>query len=62
VARAMMAHARNVVLCADSSKFDKLAPVRVASLSDVNTFVTDTGCSEVLRQMCQRDRVRVIDA
>jgi DeoR family glycerol-3-phosphate regulon repressor len=62
VARAMIAHARNVILCADSTKFDKLAPVRVASLSDVNTFVTDTGCSEVLRQMCQRERIRVVDS
>lgn len=62
VARAMIEHARNVILCADSTKFDKLAPVRVASLADVDTFVTDTGCSEVLRQMCQREKVRVVDA
>lgn len=62
VVRAMMKHARNVILCADSSKFQKIAPIRVADLSDVDIFVTDTGCSEVLRQMCQTARVRVIEA
>ncbi len=62
VARAMMAHARNVVLCADSSKFQKLAPVRIAGLEDVDVMVTDTRCSEVLRQMCQNARVRVVEA
>lgn len=62
VARAMIAHARNVILCADSSKFDRLAPVRIASLDDVNTLVTDTRCSEALRQICQAAKVRVVEA
>lgn len=62
VVRAMMKHARNVILCADSSKFQKMAPVRVADLADVDVLVTDIGCSEVLRQMCQNERVRVIEA
>lgn len=62
VARAMIKTARNVILCADSSKFQKMAPVKVAELSDVDVLVTDTGCSEVLRQMCQSERVRVVDA
>ncbi|MBO6853999.1 MAG: DeoR/GlpR transcriptional regulator [Marivivens sp.] len=62
VARAMIAHARNVILCVDSGKFHKMAPVRIAGLSDINVMVTDTRCSEVLRQMCQAERVRVIEA
>lgn len=62
IARAMLKTARNVILCADSSKFQKMAPVKVADLSDVDVLVTDTGCSEVLRQMCQSERVRVVDA
>lgn len=62
VARAMLAHARNVILCADSSKFDKPAPLRIAGLDAVNTLVTDARISEVLRQTCQAMRVRVVDA
>lgn len=62
VARAMIAHARNVILCADSSKFDKPAPLRIAGLEDVDTLVTDGLVSEVLRQTCQSLRVRVVDA
>jgi DeoR family glycerol-3-phosphate regulon repressor len=62
VARAMMAHARNVILCADSSKFQKMAPVVIGNLEDIDMLVTDTRCSEVLRQMCQAARVRVVEA
>lgn len=62
VARAMIAHARNVILCADSSKFDKPAPLRIAGLEDVDTLVTDGLVSEVLRQNCQALRVRIVDA
>ena len=62
VAGAMIAHARNTILCADSTKFDKIAPVRIAGLGDVGVLVTDTRCSEVLRQMCRAERVRVVEA
>ena len=62
VVRAMMAHARNVILCADSEKFQKMAPVRIAGLAEVDVLVTDARCSEVLRQMCQAAKVRVIEA
>lgn len=61
VARAMIKYARNVILCADSDKFQKMAPVRIAGLADVDVFVTDTRCSEVLHQMCQTERVRVME-
>lgn len=62
VARAMIAHARNVILCADSSKFDMPAPLRIAGLDAVDVFVTDSHVSETLRQICQAERVRVVDA
>lgn len=62
VARAMIAYARNVILCVDSAKFNKMAPVRVAGLAEVDVMVTDTRCSEVLRQMCQAERIKVIEA
>lgn len=62
VVRAMMRYARNIILCADSSKFQKMAPIRVADLADINVLVTDTSSSEVLRQLCQNQKVRVIEA
>lgn len=62
VARAMIQHARQVILCADSSKFQSMAPVVIADLEDIDILVTDTRCSEVLRQMCQTAKVRLVEA
>ena len=39
--RAIIEHARKVVLVADSSKFARSAPVRVAHLSEIDILVTD---------------------
>ena len=61
VARAMITHARRVILCADSSKFQRMAPVVIGHLSEVDTLVTDPQCSEVLRQLCQASKVNVVE-
>lgn len=58
----MMSRARNVSLCADSSKFQKMVPVLIGTLDDVDVLVTDTRCSEILRQIYQAAKVRVVDA
>ena len=39
--RAIIEHSRRVVLVADSSKFARSAPVRVAHLSEIDALVTD---------------------
>ncbi|TYC52069.1 DeoR/GlpR transcriptional regulator [Rhodobacterales bacterium] len=41
VTKTIMENARHVILAADSTKFERTAPVRVAHLSQVSTFVTD---------------------
>ena len=41
VAQAIISNARHVMLVCDSTKFERSAPVRIAHISQVNTFVTD---------------------
>ncbi|NNF70669.1 MAG: DeoR/GlpR transcriptional regulator [Rhodobacteraceae bacterium] len=41
VAQAMIAQARRAILAADSSKFTRSAPVRIAGIAAFETFVTD---------------------
>ncbi len=41
VAQAIIANARHVILVADSTKFERTAPVRIGQLSQVHTFITD---------------------
>ncbi|RMD91388.1 MAG: DeoR/GlpR transcriptional regulator [Alphaproteobacteria bacterium] len=60
--RAMVEQARRVILCADSAKFGRAAPVEVARLGDVQTLVTDEGCPEALVELCRAEGVEVIRA
>ncbi len=61
VAQAIIANARHVILVADSTKFDRAAPVRIAHLSQVNTFVTDSCEPKSLRDICREHQVRLIE-
>ncbi len=61
VAQAIIENARNVILVADSTKFERTAPVRIAHISQVNTFVTDHCTSESVRRICQENDVRLIE-
>ena len=54
VSQQVIAQSRAVFLVADHSKFQRSAPVRIASLSDIDTFFTDRPLSPALRQMCTR--------
>ncbi|MGG7518368.1 DeoR/GlpR family DNA-binding transcription regulator [Allorhizobium undicola] len=62
VAQAIMANARHVILVADSSKFDRAAPVRIGHLSQVHTFITDTCSIPALKTICRDHGVRLIEA
>ncbi|MBW3098576.1 DeoR/GlpR family DNA-binding transcription regulator [Pseudohoeflea coraliihabitans] len=62
VAQAIIENARNVILVADSTKFERTAPVRIAHLSQVNTFVTDICASDTIRRICVDNDVRLIEA
>lgn len=60
--RAIIDGARTVILAADSTKFDRVAPVRSSHLGDIQQFVTDSGCPPRLRQMCRALGVTLIEA
>ena len=56
-----MENARHVILVADSTKLERTAPVRIAHLSQVDTFVTDTCPSDGVRHICDENEVRLIE-
>ncbi|WP_421703123.1 DeoR/GlpR family DNA-binding transcription regulator [Aliiroseovarius sp.] len=62
VSQAIIASARNVILAVDSSKFDRLAPVRFGDIAQAGTVVTDYGCPSDLRALCARHGVRLVTA
>ena len=53
VSRAIIRKSRKVVLVADHMKFTRSAPAKIASIADVDVFVTDRPLSAALRQACQ---------
>lgn len=61
VAQAIIANARHVILVSDSTKFERKAPVRIAHLSQVHTFITDSIASEAIRRICAEAEVNVIE-
>jgi DeoR family glycerol-3-phosphate regulon repressor len=61
VAQAILAHAHHAILVADSRKFERTAPVRIAHLSMVHTFITDR-CPPSIRAMCADAGIRLIEA
>lgn len=62
VAQAIIANARHVILVADSTKFERTAPVRIAHLSQVNTFITDRCPDPNIARICEEADVRLIEA
>ncbi len=61
-AQAIIANARHVILVCDSTKFERSAPVRIAHISQVNTFVTDRCPSEAVRRICGENAVELVEA
>ncbi len=61
VARAIMENARHVILVADSTKFERTAPVRIGHLSQIDTFVTNLCPLDEVRQICAESDVRLIE-
>jgi DeoR family glycerol-3-phosphate regulon repressor len=61
-AQAIIANARNVILVADSTKFNRTAPVRIGHIRQVQTFVTDRGLPPALLRIAQDCGVTVIEA
>jgi DeoR family transcriptional regulator, glycerol-3-phosphate regulon repressor len=61
VAQAIIANARHVILVSDSTKFDRTAPVRIAHLGQVNSFITDSCTRPAIRQICRDAGVTLIE-
>ncbi|MFT7593428.1 MAG: DeoR family glycerol-3-phosphate regulon repressor [Paracoccaceae bacterium] len=53
VSKAIIRQARKTYLVADHSKFQRNAPVRIASLQDITSIFTDQPLSDALTQKCQ---------
>jgi DeoR family transcriptional regulator, glycerol-3-phosphate regulon repressor len=62
VAQAIMSNARSVMLVADCTKLRRSAPVRIADIGQVNTFVTDVALPPRLAGICQARGIQVIEA
>lgn len=60
--QAIIANARNVMLVADSTKLRRSAPVRVAHISQIQTFVTDMALPAGLQSICDSRGIEVIEA
>ena len=61
ISRAIVEHARKIILVSDSSKFSRSAPVRITHLSEIDVFVTDRLPSPAIFELCQRCEVKVIE-
>ena len=59
VAQAIIENARRTFLVADSSKFRRSAPVRIAGMADVDVFFTDRLTNRELRQACLQSDVEI---
>ena len=61
-AQAIIQNARSTMLVADSTKFRRTAPVRIAHISQIQTFVTDAALPPGLAAVCQHRGTRVVQA
>ena len=61
VTQTIMENARHVILAADSTKFERTAPVRVGQISQVNTFVTDQCPSARIRQILGEAGITLVE-
>jgi len=62
VAQAIIANARHVILVADTSKFERTAPIRISHISRINTMVVNADPPEKLGQICSEHGVQVVIA
>jgi DeoR family glycerol-3-phosphate regulon repressor len=61
VAQAIIANARHVILVADATKFERTAPVRIAHLSQVDTFITDRCAMPTIHNICRDSEVNLVE-
>ncbi len=62
VSRAIIAQARSVILVADIGKLDRSAPVRIASLADIDRWITDAPPPAALTAICDQAGTEIMVA
>lgn len=60
VAQAILAQARQKILVADASKFERRAPVQIGHITDMDIFVTDATPAEEIQKLCLKADVELI--
>ncbi|KIC42482.1 DeoR faimly transcriptional regulator [Ruegeria sp. ANG-R] len=61
VSQTIIAQARQISLVADSSKFQRTAPARIASLADIDRIYTDTSLPGDLPLKCVEWQTRIVE-
>lgn len=61
VARTIVECARHVILVVDSTKKDRMAPIKIADISQINTVITDIDCPDFLRRLCRKFDVQLFE-
>jgi DeoR family glycerol-3-phosphate regulon repressor len=61
VTQAIVSNARHIILVADSTKFERTAPVRIGHLSQIDTFITDRCSSDVIRHICAASSIKLVE-
>lgn len=61
VAQAIMANAQSIILVSDATKFNRRAPMRIAHVSQIDTFVTDQCEDPEFRALLEANKVRLIE-
>ncbi len=61
VSQAIIENARHVILVADMSKHDRIAPVRIGHMSQINSFVTDECPNDAYRSMLNSFDIECIE-
>ncbi len=62
VSQAILGQARKKILAADATKFERRAPVQIATLADIDVFVTDETPPKRLVQSCKAMQVKLVVA
>ena len=62
VAQAIIENARHTILVADSTKYERSAPVRIGHISQLSSFVTDQAPPKAISTICTENDVRVLIA
>lgn len=60
VSQAIISHARKIILVADSLKFERTAPVKIADFSMIDVFVTDLDPPAEIIELCKLQNVELI--